>query len=316
MKRNDVTFRSAGTTCAAWHYAGQGTAFQTEAGRPCVVMAHGFSCTRDAGLEGYAEGFAAAGLDVLLFDYRGFGASGGQMRQHIDYRGQRADYHAAVAAARHLRGVDPDRIVLWGTSYSGGHVLNVAAHDRRIAAVLSLTPAVDGIPVLGMIAKSAGVGKLVALTVAGLRDRLGRRPYLLPAIGPADSPAVIAKDGALENFLAVTGPWWRNEIRARCTLDVARNRPVLGIRRITAPLLIQVGDLDTVVSSPAAARAATKATAPTELRHYPVDHFDVYADPWLSTVLEDQLEFLFSRLASSGTGATAPSPAMASMARR
>ncbi|MFD9614965.1 alpha/beta hydrolase [Streptomyces sp. NPDC059083] len=298
MSRVDVTFLSAGTTCAAWHYTGQTSAFETEAGRPCVVMAHGFSGTRDAGLEGYAEGFAAAGFDVLLFDYRGFGGSQGAMRQHIDYRGQRADYHAAAAASRGLAGVDPDKIVLWGTSYSGGHVLNVAAHDQRIAAVLSLTPAVDGVPVLGMIIKSGGIGKVLALSGAGLRDRFGR-PQMLPAVGPAGSSAVIAKDGALENFLAVAGPSWRNEVRARCTLDVALNRPVLGIRKITAPLLIQVGDNDTVVSTPAAVRAARKATAFSELRNYPVDHFDVYGDPWLSTILHDQIEFLSRRLGTS-----------------
>ncbi|MGW0043423.1 alpha/beta hydrolase [Rhodococcus sp. NPDC003348] len=296
MSRTDITFRSAGTTCAAWHYTGQGAAFETEAGRPCVVMAHGFSCTRDAGLEGYAEGLAAAGLDVLLFDYRGFGGSDGEMRQHVDYRGQRADYRAAVAAARRLAGVDPDRIVLWGTSYSGGHVLDVAAHDQRIAAVLSLTPAVDGVPVLGMVVKSEGIGKILALTWAGLRDRVGRRPHMLPAVGPAGSSAVIAKDGALEEFLAVVGPSWRNEVRARCTLDVAFNRPVLSVRKIAVPLLIQVGDLDTVVSSPAAERAARKATAPSELRNYPVDHFDVYRDPCQTTVLHDQIEFLSRRI--------------------
>ena len=107
---------------------------------------------------------------------------------------------------------------------------------------------------------------------------------------------MIAKDGALEEFLAVVGPSWRNEVRARCTLDVAFNRPVLGVRKIAAPLLIQVGDLDTVVSSPAAERAARKATAPSELRNYPVDHFDVYCDPWQTTVLRDQIEFLSRRI--------------------
>lgn len=304
MNRTDITFLSAGTTCAAWHYAGRDDAFETADGRPCVVMAHGFSGTRDAGLEGYAEGLAAAGLDVLLFDYRGFGGSDGRLRQHIDYRGQRADYHAAIAAARRLRGVDPERIVLWGTSYSGGHVLNVAANDPRIAAVVSLTPAVDGLAVLGMMMKSAGIGKIWALTAAGLRDRFGSRPYLLPAVGPAGSPAVIAKDGALEDFLAVSGPLWRNEVRARCTLDVARNRPVLSVGKITAPLLVQVGDLDTVVSAPAAERAARKANAPTELRNYPVDHFDVYSDPWLPTVLRDQIEFLARRVGRSGQAAS------------
>lgn len=296
MNRTDVTFRSAGITCAAWYYTAETTAFQTSTGRPCVVMAHGFSGTRDAGLEGYAEAFAAAGLDVLLFDYRGFGGSEGDPRQRIDYRGQRADYRAAVAAARRLAGVDPERIVLWGTSYSGGHVLHVAARDQRIAAVLSLTPAVDGIPVLGMLIKSGGIGKVLALTVAGLRDRFGRRPLMLPAVGPAGSTAVIAKDGALEAFLAAVGPSWRNEVRAACALDVAINRPVVGVRKITAPLLIQAGNHDTVVSTPAAARASRKALAPNEFRTYHVDHFDVYSDPWLSTVVRDQIEFVSRQL--------------------
>lgn len=292
MTRSDITFLSAGTTCAAWRYRSESDAFASTAGRPCVVMAHGFSGTRDVGLEGYAEAFARAGLDVLLFDYRGFGGSEGAMRQHIDVWGQRADYHAAIAAARRLDGVDPDRIVLWGTSYSGGHVLNVAARDQRIAAVISMTPAVDGLPVLWMIVKGQGPGKLLSLSAAGLRDRFGGTPEMLQAIGPAGSPAVIAEDGALETFEAAAGPLWKNEVHARCALDVAFNRPVTKVRKISAPLLVQVGTQDQIVSSPAAKRAAGRATAPTELREYPVGHFDVYQDPWQSTVAADQISFL------------------------
>ena len=48
-----------------------------DAGRPVVVMAHGLGGTKDSGLEPFAEALAAAGLDVLAFDYRGFGASSG-----------------------------------------------------------------------------------------------------------------------------------------------------------------------------------------------------------------------------------------------
>ena len=103
-------------------------------------MAPGFGGTRDNSLLGYAEGFAAAGLDVLLFDYRGFGASGGSPSQLVSVQRQRRDYHAAVAAARQLPGVDPERIVVWGVSYSGGHVVVVAARDKRVAATISLTP--------------------------------------------------------------------------------------------------------------------------------------------------------------------------------
>lgn len=103
-------------------------------------MAHGFGGTRDTWLLGYAEAFADAGIDTLLFDYRGFGASEGTPRQDVSFRRQRQDYHAAIAAARQLPGVDPDRVIIWGTSYSGGHVLAVAVQDPRIAARKRETP--------------------------------------------------------------------------------------------------------------------------------------------------------------------------------
>ena len=44
-------------------------------------MAHGFSGVREQRLDAYAERFAQAGLAVLVFDYRHFGASGGEPRQ-------------------------------------------------------------------------------------------------------------------------------------------------------------------------------------------------------------------------------------------
>ena len=115
-----LTFDSHGTRCEGWWLPATDDALTTERGRPCVVMGHGFGATRDAGLLPFAERFAAAGVDVLVFDYRGFGTSEGTPRQDVDHRRHREDYHAAIAAARAHDGVDPDRIVLWGSSYSGG----------------------------------------------------------------------------------------------------------------------------------------------------------------------------------------------------
>ena len=143
---DDVRFESAGERCAAWHLTGEGDAFARDRRRPCVVMAHGFGGTRDSGLLPFAQAFAAAGLDAFVFDYRNFGDSTGEPRQLVDWRRHREDYRAAIAHARGLDGVDPDRIVLWGTSYSGGHVVAVAADDARIAAVIAQTPATDGWP--------------------------------------------------------------------------------------------------------------------------------------------------------------------------
>ena len=42
-KHDEIAFDSHGTTCAAWHWTGVGSALETEAGRPVVVMAHGLA---------------------------------------------------------------------------------------------------------------------------------------------------------------------------------------------------------------------------------------------------------------------------------
>src|SRR3954447_3673537 len=111
--RKDVVFDSGGETIAAWLYRPEG-----DGDVPCVVMAHGFTGTREDGLPPYAEAFAAAGFAALLFDYRHFGDSTGAPRQLLDVRSQHEDYTQAIAFARGLDGIDASRIVLWGSSFS------------------------------------------------------------------------------------------------------------------------------------------------------------------------------------------------------
>src|ERR1700737_4146534 len=90
----------------------------------------------------------AAGLAALVFDYRHFGASEGEPRQLLDIKLQLADWTAAIAFARTLEGIDEERIALWGTSFSGGHDIELAAHDGRVAAVVAQVPFVDGFAIM------------------------------------------------------------------------------------------------------------------------------------------------------------------------
>ncbi|PVC76127.1 alpha/beta fold hydrolase [Streptomyces sp. CS081A] len=292
----DITFTSHGVTCAAWHVPATSDAHATAAGRPCVVMAHGFGCTRDSGLLGYAEAFADAGIDAFLFDYRGFGDSEGSPRQDVSVRRQRQDYRAALAAARRLPGVDPDRIVLWGTSYSGGHAVVVAAEDRRVAAVVALTPATDGLATLVQLVRQAGAGRLLRMAGHGLRDTVralsGGAPHLLPIIGPPGTLAMMNTPDAETITTTIVGPAFRNEVRARTALEVGLNRPVRHAGRLTCPILVQVGTDDHVAPPDAARRTARKAGTWAQLREYPVDHFDVYDGSWQKLALADQLAFL------------------------
>ena len=293
---DEITFTSGSDHCSAWHLTAASDAYAGPGGRPCAVMAPGFGGTRDNSLLGYAEGFAAAGLDVLLFDYRGFGASGGSPRQLVSVQRQRRDYHAAVDAARQLPGVDPERIVVWGVSYSGGHVVVVAARDKRVAATISLTPAMDGIPVLIQLARNGGPTHLARAAGNGLRDAAraltGRAPHLVPMVGEPGSNAIIVKTGGEEAFTAIAGPSWRNEVCARTALEAGLNRPIRVASRVSCPLLVQVGTSDSICPPQAGRRAVAKAGARAELREYPVDHVDVYVGAWQERALADQLDFL------------------------
>ncbi len=136
----DVSFESGGEICRAWHFLPLNDAMAKYLRTPCVVMGHGFGGTRDAGLAPYARRFAAAGFHVIVFDYRHFGASDGEPRQLISIEKQLQDWAAAAAFAREIRGVDAARVALWGTSFSGGHVITAAFLDLRVAAVIPNAP--------------------------------------------------------------------------------------------------------------------------------------------------------------------------------
>src|SRR2546428_4979824 len=140
MGRRDVEFDAEGVTLRGWFYPAEGASAPGAA----VVMAHGFSAVKEMYLDSFAEVFAAAGLNVLVYDNRGFGASDGEPRQEIDPWAQVRDYRHAITYLNTLSEVDRERIGVWGSSYSGGHVLVVGAIDRRVRSVVSQVPLISG----------------------------------------------------------------------------------------------------------------------------------------------------------------------------
>jgi len=264
-------------------------------GRPCVVMAHGLGGTRDCGLSGFASNFAEAGADVVIFDYRHFGESSGEPRQLVSPPKQTRDYHAAVRHARSLPGVDPYRIIVWGCSFSGGHVLRVAAEDPRIFAAISLTPAVSGPATAAYMLKSRGPRELLGLMKFGIADGIAavrrRPPVFAPLAGRPGDAAVLSSPGAMESMLAIAGPTWRNEFAARLLLSVPAFRPDAYARRVRCPVLMQIADNDQLAPARAAERTATRLGATTH--HYPCDHFDVYTGAeFHDPIARHQAEFL------------------------
>jgi len=131
---------------------------------PTIVMSHGWGGEASL-LRNEAVAFARAGYLVVTFDYRGWGASdsrvilteaapqqksGGkftaevqEVREVVDPLEQTTDLLNALHWVVGEPQCDPERIGLWGSSYSGGHVVYAAARDPRVKATVSQVPALD-----------------------------------------------------------------------------------------------------------------------------------------------------------------------------
>ena len=168
---------------------------------------------------------------MLVFDYRGFGTSRRASRGRTSTTAVTARTTTPPSPrARDRDGVDPDRIMLWGSSYSGGHVVAVAAQDPRIAGVISQGAAMDGLAALLRRPRGRGTRETAALTAAGLRDvaralAAGRRTSCRSSAREGSS-AVISAPGAESGYQAIMGPTFRNEMCARGILRIVLNRPV------------------------------------------------------------------------------------------
>lgn len=296
--REDVRFRSGepgheGGECGAWLFRPA----DADGAAPCLVMAHGFGALKEARLDAYAERFAAAGYAALVFDYRHFGSSEGEPRQLLSVPRQHEDWAAAVDFARGLDAVDRERIVLWGSSYSGGHVIHTAARDAGVAAAIAQVPHTDGIATLREL-EPARAAKLTGLAVADqARALVGRSPRYMPTVGPRGSLAAMTGDDAGNGYAAMYPPGfdWRNEVAARIMLTFPMYSPGRDASKVACPILFQVGTEDHI-TPPAPALKAAKAAPRGELITYPLSHFEIYLGEPFERAVGDQLDFLARHL--------------------
>lgn len=138
MPFKDIEFKTSdGVTLRGWLV----TPSSSSGKLPCLVMAHGWSALKEMDLNTFAEYFTSKlQISCLVYDNRGFGDSDqleGSPRREIIPSLQQSDYSDAITYASSLPEVDSSRIGIWGSSYSGGHVLYVGAVDRRVKAVLA-----------------------------------------------------------------------------------------------------------------------------------------------------------------------------------
>jgi uncharacterized protein len=278
MARRDIAFDAEGVTLRGWFFPGEGAS----APGPAVVMAHGFSAVKEMYLDRFAEAFAAAGLSALVFDNRCFGASDGEPRQEIDPWAQVRDYRHAITYASTLPEVDPARIGIWGSSYSGAHVLVVGAIDRRVKAVVSQVPLVSGHANLRALVRADFIAGFRELFDADRMARFrGEPPAMVPVVDKDPlAPSALPTPDSWEWF-SETGntraPTWRNEVTLRSVEMFTEYEPGSYLPYISpTPLLLLVASGDHLVPSELAIAAFEDAHQPKELVIVQGGHFDAY----------------------------------------
>ncbi|WP_431963160.1 alpha/beta hydrolase [Nocardia sp. bgisy134] len=293
MERLEVSFPSGGQQCAAWLYPPAGVPKP----RPLVVMGHGLGGTRDMGLDRYARRFAAAGMAVLVFDYRHFGASQGDPRQLLHIARQREDWRSAISYARTLRGIDKTRIALWGTSFGGGHVLTVAPEDDYLAAVVAQVPFTSG----WASAWAKGPISLTKVATIAATDLLigplRRKPVRIRLAGRKRSAALMSAADVPEGFgrLAEESETYEPKVAARIAFPALFDSPGRHAKALKVPVFYAVADNDSIAPAKPTLKAAER-TKHAVVKRYPVGHFDVYFDDVFEQAVYDQTEFLVSVL--------------------
>lgn len=218
--RTDISFRTTdNVTLRGWFYASPSSSSKS----PCLILHHGFSALKEMDLNTFAEYFTSKipTLSCLVYDNRGFGSSdtaaGAPSHEILPYT-QCSDLSDAITYAQSLPSVDASKIGIWGSSYSGGNVLWVGSIDRRVKAVLSQAPCVDGWANFHRLIRPDFIGGLNEMFQADRRARAaGEEPGRLPVVD--ENPMAASALPTADSFKFFSA-WekkceWKNEVTVR-----------------------------------------------------------------------------------------------------
>lgn len=275
---------------------------------PLVIMAGGWCYTKEIVMPHYSESFHELGCATLRFDYRNFGESSGERRQHIDPWDQIEDYRNALSFAESLPGIDHKKTGIWGISYSGGHVLIVAAIDPRPAFAISTIPVVDGFKTMRRCHGETRFAQLNKLLLEDRRKRQkGEAPGYMPmsSLKPFDELSAWPFPHVYTGFEGIKkneAP--RHEHRNTIeSVELLLNYKVspFASRIVETPVLMTLAAGDNITSADLEAETFNAITNPNKAfaSVQGVDHMSLYTDrshlakvgivqkAWLKTQLEE-----------------------------
>jgi dienelactone hydrolase len=302
--RIDETFISQGDNLKAWLYLPSGVLKP-----PVVVMAHGFGGERWMRLPAYAERFAQIGIAVFVFDYRGFNDSEGEPRNYINPSRHLQDWDAAIAYVKTLDNIDAKRMALWGTSFSGGHVIVEAVKHPEILAVVSQVPFTDGIstewnyiitdPMFALKGTYHGFTDVIASIF------IKHRHHVRIAGRPGEAFAMMSKPDSMDGLIKLMGIDEKDfEKNNFCPGNIAFTlglyRPISYAEKVDCPTLVIGAEKDTLFPPTGPKKMADRMKKATYIS-LPMNHFEPYVGEPFEKLVKVMGDFLKTNLRVSST---------------
>ncbi len=281
VQRRDVEFVSEGQRLRGWLFTPKGRAAGA-APLPAIVMLVGFSGVKEQTYAWFAAAWAAQGHAVLVYDPPHFGASEGQPRHEMDPWRQVRAARDALDWLQRQPGIDGKRLGVWGGSLGGGHAIVLAAIDRRVRAVVALTPPAG---TLGQV-NSPQLEVYQRLQPLFAADRAARArgdaPLTIPVVGGAPGELVAIpgeRAAAFRADIAALSASHGPRVTLRSLEALLQYEPLAYLHRVSpTPLLLLQAQDDGLVDNAAVRVLFELAAAPKQLRQLPGHHFSPYLE--------------------------------------
>ncbi|KAF8644739.1 hypothetical protein AX16_008304 [Volvariella volvacea WC 439] len=219
---------------------------------PVIIMAHGLSANKSMGLRDYASAFAASGYACLVFDYRRWGASGGSPRHVALVKEQLEDYRTMIKYARHQPEFDPQRVIVWGTSFSGGHAITLASEPSlNLYAAIAQCPYTGVTPISGIHLSLTWLETMGCALYDMTKQLLGLSPSYIPAMGAPGTVGAMTTPGCLDGMKYLVkdeASHYPNEISASSIFQIFSYKPLENASKIECPLILIAPEEDNLCS--------------------------------------------------------------------
>eukprot|EP00798_Chlamydomonas_sp_ICE-L_P002690 gene2690-14902_t len=321
--RSIVTFDCSNGTCEGWLYepkpavAEAETETETEQKQDetsCIIMAHGLGGQKDMGLHNYAHEFVTSGFTVLIFDYRSFGGSSGSPRHYASPYRNLDDWDSALLAMKEPsfegHNLKCNQMYLWGTSYSGGHVLVMAEkHPKDITAVVSQVPYLSAKAASKASIQQRGIpGSLkilmdmepayMKLDMEPAYMKLDMEPAYVRLVGrPGDLAIMLLPEDQMTVYFSkhpkVYLGGWKPYVLGRLLIEMMTYSPIHSLQKemLQTPVLMLSCSSDHLCAPDVVRKAHSLLGPASELLEFECSHFDIYGGKLFKKASRSMIDF-------------------------